>query len=606
MMFTRAFLSNREIRTYVHGLTSSWYPINTGTPQGSVMGPIFFLVYINDLLMDIDPPITTQLSYKHTTTALGYADDILVTPRVGVNNHTMITPNSTTQTTANKHAAILANINHYIPALQTALDYCSKWADNWTMRFSMDKTNSFLVNGLTTKTVDTEFNQSLTTVLSSLYLKQGGKILPLSRVHQYSYMGVIWNDNVHQLFRYQFIDIMRKLQIAAKPIRQILRLPIPIKIGKLLIQSKILSVKNYALEIIRYSPTQHKKIDKFICNLARDVLMLPNHTRLGDMFMELGFLPNELQHQYQLLSFAHRITDKPKTNPTRMEFYHQISLALSKGARGELNNNNALSIPQEIRKMTGQFTRIKTTEIHTPPLWSTTSCPHIFRTMTTQIIEDDPSARLKSLILEKNENTILGNINTHTGDLNRGLRGTILTPEIRVKLRNLNDPTKPSSSQKPQLGVEYSTPLYFKTDTHGIDHIRAQIRCEKLITNKTAHTYYSQSHPQWALSPMCYHCRLRGKLIEATIDHTILNCPNVKHLVKPLKIQGRRSRIPLRNLIRGQFNAPTRKETKDLLVKSGLFLASVIEFLNIPITKSNWIPHLDPKISINHFHWFPP
>ena len=43
------WLTNRRQRVVVDGEVSSWKSFLSGMPQGSVLGPIFFLVYINDL-----------------------------------------------------------------------------------------------------------------------------------------------------------------------------------------------------------------------------------------------------------------------------------------------------------------------------------------------------------------------------------------------------------------------------------------------------------------------------------------------------------------------------------------------------------------------------
>ena len=53
----QSFLSDRKQRVVLNGKSSQWSTIAAGVPQVSVLGPLFFLVYINELVDNVNSDV---------------------------------------------------------------------------------------------------------------------------------------------------------------------------------------------------------------------------------------------------------------------------------------------------------------------------------------------------------------------------------------------------------------------------------------------------------------------------------------------------------------------------------------------------------------------
>ena len=94
------FLSIRFLRVILNGQTSEWEKINAGMPQGSILRPMFILIYINDLTDGIASIVKL------------FAED--------------------------NHSFQLKNKNNSASQLYNDLDKISDWAYTWKISFNPD------------------------------------------------------------------------------------------------------------------------------------------------------------------------------------------------------------------------------------------------------------------------------------------------------------------------------------------------------------------------------------------------------------------------------------------------------------------------------------
>ena len=107
LCLTSNFLSNREHRVQLNGKSSEWKRMSVGVPQGSVLGPLFFLVYMNDTVENINSEIKL------------FADD---TSLFSVVESSIRTAND----------------------LNRDLEKVRLWAWQWKMKFNTDKTEEVI------------------------------------------------------------------------------------------------------------------------------------------------------------------------------------------------------------------------------------------------------------------------------------------------------------------------------------------------------------------------------------------------------------------------------------------------------------------------------
>ena len=143
-----SFLNNRQQRVVLNGQCSSWENIKAGVPQGSILGPLLFLIYINDISHNLESNVKL------------FADDTSIFSIV--------------------HDPNISGI-----ILNRDLDKIHQWAYQWKMSFNPDpskQAHEMIFSKKINKPVhpDLSFNQ-----------------LPVERVVSHKHLGLILDEKLN-------------------------------------------------------------------------------------------------------------------------------------------------------------------------------------------------------------------------------------------------------------------------------------------------------------------------------------------------------------------------------------------------------------------------
>ena len=104
-----SYLSQRFQRVVIPGGTSEWVEIKAGVPQGSILGPLLFILHINDIVNDIHCGFRV------------FADDTSL-------------------------YIVLDTPNNAARLMKTDLEKITNWSNKWLVTFNLAKTESLLLS----------------------------------------------------------------------------------------------------------------------------------------------------------------------------------------------------------------------------------------------------------------------------------------------------------------------------------------------------------------------------------------------------------------------------------------------------------------------------
>ena len=249
-----SYLTDRKQRVTINGQCSDWRIINAGVPQGSVLGPLLFLIYINDIVQNA----------SHCNIRL-FADD----------------------------TCLFIEVNNRLEAAEFINDDLSKiykWSKQWLINFAPTKTKALIIS-----------NKKDLILNPPLFLN-GTQI---TEVKSHTYLGVTftrnlrWNEHINTVY----IKSKKRLNML---------IPLKFKLDRFTLErlynSYVLPTMDYAIQV--WGGTYDSDINK-LENIHVDGMRLVTgataRSNISKLYLKTSWPLFREHRDYQILNILYKV-----------------------------------------------------------------------------------------------------------------------------------------------------------------------------------------------------------------------------------------------------------------------------------------------------------
>jgi hypothetical protein len=231
------YLNDRKIRVVLNGQKSEWKNTTAGVPQGSILGPLLFLIFVNDITDGIETDIHL------------FADDTSL-------------------------MEIIENYNDSYAKMNRDLDRLNTWANRWLVTFNA------------TKTVYFKISRKINPTLNPILQLNGENI---KEVKQHKHLGLTFNDSL--TWSNHIDNLTTKASKCVGLLRRICY-EVPRSCLETLYKSMILPILEYGDIIFDGSPDLlMERLEKVQRKAALTCTRAYKHTKHTKLLEELGWPP---------------------------------------------------------------------------------------------------------------------------------------------------------------------------------------------------------------------------------------------------------------------------------------------------------------------------